>query len=133
MPEMDAVDWASFEDAYGPATAVPALIRELSSPDPADRAWALEGLDACIHHQCSVYSGSTAAVPFLVALAENPEVEQREQILYLLAGIGAPGGARSGSAQPAGASPGAGPVRQGPLRIPKSCKWLKFIHYVCMP
>ena len=87
MPELDEVAWADLEDAYGPATAVPEQIRALTSPDPEDRDWAIEALVGGINHQGSVYSGSTAAVPFLIALAANPEVEARELILALLAGL----------------------------------------------
>jgi hypothetical protein len=87
MPELDEIDWGKFEDAYGPATAVPEFLRALSSPDPKDRAWAIEALEACIHHQGSVYSGSEKAVPFLVQLAGTNDIEDRELILKLLAGL----------------------------------------------
>lgn len=84
---LDEVPWAELEDAYGPATAVPSQLRALASPDPADREWALDALDACIHHQGSVYNASTAAVPFLIRLAADRRVDSRERILQLLCGI----------------------------------------------
>lgn len=84
---LDDVPWAELEDAYGPATAVPSQLRALTSPDEADRRWALEALDACIHHQGSVYDASTAAVPFLIKLAADRRVHHREHILELLCGI----------------------------------------------
>ena len=84
---LDAVDWASLEDAYGPATAVPGMLRALSSASADDRTWAIDSLDASIHHQGSVYPASTAAVPFLIALLAHDALEGREHILELLAGI----------------------------------------------
>ncbi len=80
------VDWASLEHAYGPATGVPGMIDGLSSANPADRTWAISGLEASIHHQGSVYPASTAAVPFLVKLLAEP-IEDRHRILDLLCGI----------------------------------------------
>ena len=84
---LDDVDWAGLEDAYGPATAVPAMLRALTSPEAEDRTWAMEALRACILHQGSVYSGSTATVPFLVELACHGQVRQREHIVELLCGL----------------------------------------------
>ncbi len=81
------VDWAALEHAYGDASGVPGMIDGLSSPREEDRAWAIDALDASIHHQGSVYSASTAAVPFLVRLAEEPGLEGRAKILVLLCGI----------------------------------------------
>lgn len=86
------VPWSSLEHAYGPATGVPGMLASLSSPEPADRSWAIEALEACIHHQGGVFSASTAAVPFLVELAgcdgtDRPAVADRHGILVLLAGL----------------------------------------------
>ncbi len=87
LPGLRDVAWGDLEHAYGTAEGVPGMIEALSSPDPADRAWAIEALDASIHHQGSVYAASTAAVPFLVRLAGDPQVHDRHLILALLCGI----------------------------------------------
>lgn len=84
--------WGSLEHAYGPAGGVPGMLESLSSPAQEDRVWALDALEACIHHQGSVFSASTAAVPFLIDLAGcdgvgRPAVADRHDILVLLAGL----------------------------------------------
>jgi HEAT repeat protein len=86
------VAWGSLEHAYGPAGGVPGMLESLSSPAEEDRAWALDALEACIHHQGSVFSASSAAVPFLIELAGcdgvgRPAVADRHGILVLLAGL----------------------------------------------
>jgi hypothetical protein len=86
LPGLRDVDWAALEHAYGRATGVPGMLEALSSADEDDRDWALNALDGAIHHQGSVYSASTAAVPFLVRIADT-EIEDRERILVLLCGI----------------------------------------------
>jgi HEAT repeat protein len=81
------VDWASLSHAYGRADGVPGMIDALSSPDPEDREWGLDALDASIHHQGSVYPSSTAAAPFLIELVGDERVDDRHDVLVLLAGI----------------------------------------------
>lgn len=87
LPGLRDVPWSDLEHAYGRATGVPAMIDALSSPDPEDRAWAIDALSASINHQGSVYSASEPAVPFLLAVAARPDVEGRAGIVRLLAGL----------------------------------------------
>lgn len=87
LPGLHDVAWGQLEHAYGSAEGVPGMIEALASDDAADRAWGIDALDASIHHQGSVYSASTAAVPFLVALVGDARVGDRHRILELLCGI----------------------------------------------
>lgn len=71
---LDSVDWAAFEHAYGPATDVPDLLRQLSRGAP-DRQLR-HTLFGSLHHQCSVWPASAKAVPFLVEIL----VEKRDDL-----------------------------------------------------
>jgi hypothetical protein len=81
------VAWDELEHAYGKASSVPHMLDALSSASEDDRGWAISGLSASINHQGSVYSASGPAVPFLVELAGRADVEDRQRILHLLAGL----------------------------------------------
>jgi hypothetical protein len=84
MPDgIDEIDWATLEHAYGPADDVPALLRAAGSADAAERAEALEELVSSLCHQGSVYSATTAAVPFLARLALDGPGD-RLALLWLL-------------------------------------------------
>jgi hypothetical protein len=83
---LDGIDWAAFEHAYGPATDVPDLLRQLSlgAPDLQLR----HKLFGNLHHQCSVWPASAQAVPFLVEiLVEKRDDAELQQFLlgYLTA------------------------------------------------
>ena len=62
LSELDAVDWASLQHAYGVATATPELLRRLDAGDEhAD-------FDVCsfLWHQGTVYSATAPAIPFML-------------------------------------------------------------------
>ena len=61
------IDWAALRDAYGPASAVPQLITDLTlGPERRKRAeWELYGN---VFHQGTVYEASPFTIPFLVGL-----------------------------------------------------------------
>src|SRR3954447_8244875 len=84
---LDAIDWAGLEHAYGPATDVPGLLRELLVADPGRRDkthWTLYGN---IFHQGSRYAASAHAVPFLLALAADAATPGRADVLRLLGAL----------------------------------------------
>lgn len=85
---IEEVDWASMEHAYGPADDVPALLRGLASPDPAEREGALDGMYGAVHHQGDVYACTLACIPFLFELVADPAVPDRGDIVELLTSIG---------------------------------------------
>jgi len=65
---------------------VPGLIRALAGPNP-ERQEALEALHGNIWHQGTVYEASARAVPFLVELVAQPELEGRADVLGLIAAL----------------------------------------------
>jgi hypothetical protein len=84
LEQLDVIDWATLDHAYGSAEDVPTLIRDLRSLDLDTRDHALSELFSTIWHQGTVYSASAPAVPFLIALAARPDTPDRPGILYLL-------------------------------------------------
>ncbi|MFF9146758.1 PBS lyase [Streptomyces sp. NPDC014861] len=85
---IEEVDWASLGHAYGPADDVPALLRALASPDPAERETGLDGMYGAVHHQGDVYDSTLACIPFLLELVADPAVQDRGGIVELLTSIG---------------------------------------------
>ena len=88
---LDKVDWASMYHAYGPATDVPDLLRDLLSDDSETREWALDKLSIGVHHQQDVYESTVACVPFLLEAALRPDGGDRPEVLQLVASIGGAG------------------------------------------
>ena len=68
LEELDLIDWGKLRHAYGPATDVPGLLRDLASTDAGVRDAAMYELCGNIHHQSDVYEASAYGVPFLVEL-----------------------------------------------------------------
>lgn len=81
---LDLIDWGKLRHAYGPATDVPGLLRDLASADAGVRDAAMYELCGNIHHQSDVYEASAYAVPFLVELLTHPDVQDKSSILSLL-------------------------------------------------
>jgi hypothetical protein len=48
---LEAIDWASFDTAYGPATAVPAALRALDGDDDSAADDALRALQDSVGHE----------------------------------------------------------------------------------
>ncbi|WP_055700038.1 hypothetical protein [Streptomyces silaceus] len=85
VEEIDDIDWAALEHAYGTADDVPELLRAAGSTDPRVREDAVEELFSSLCHQGSIYSATVAAVPFVARLAlEGPG--GRLPMLWLLHG-----------------------------------------------
>ncbi|HTM19538.1 MAG TPA: hypothetical protein VL172_03490, partial [Kofleriaceae bacterium] len=84
---IDDIDWDELEHAYGSAGDIPGFLRDLASGDADKRGNARYWLGANIVHQGSLYSASAPAVPFLVRLAGEPAVAEREHIVRLLADL----------------------------------------------
>ncbi|WP_339155221.1 HEAT repeat domain-containing protein [Actinomadura luteofluorescens] len=84
---LDGIDWAGLDHAYGSAEDVPGLLRALSSSDEEKREAAVGELFTNIFHQGSRYGASAAAVPFLVALAADPDTPERTWPLYLASAL----------------------------------------------
>lgn len=87
LEELDNVDWAGLNHAYGSAADVPEQLRALRATDPDLRQQALYDLYGNIFHQGSRYEASAHAVPFLLNLAADADTPQRSEIVLLLAGL----------------------------------------------
>lgn len=87
LNDLDLVPWPSLRHAFGDATEVPRLIRELTSADREQRQTALKDLFACLFHQGSVYEATARAVPFLFELLADPATPERNWLAFLLASI----------------------------------------------
>ena len=74
MLSLDSIRWSELEHAYGEASDIPDLLRQLSSLPASkgeDEPW--YSLWSALAHQGDVYSASFAAVPHVVAaLASSP-------------------------------------------------------------
>jgi hypothetical protein len=84
LADVAAVAWHRLHHAYGPATDVPDQLRALRSHDAARRTDALSRLFGNVYHQGTRWQASHAAVPFLVALVEDPETPDRARVVELL-------------------------------------------------
>ncbi|MES2948174.1 MAG: hypothetical protein V4858_06470 [Pseudomonadota bacterium] len=75
MLSLDSPRWFELQDAYGPATDIPQLLRQLDGLPTSEgdkEPWF--SLWSALAHQGDVYSSSFAAVPHVVAaLASAPE------------------------------------------------------------
>jgi hypothetical protein len=87
---LDRVDWASLEHAYGPATDVPDMLRELASD--AEASHAFDRLFSSLNHQGSVYSATSAAIPFLIQILEDG---RRSELVHFLGSVAEGGGKAS--------------------------------------
>ncbi|MFB8037954.1 HEAT repeat domain-containing protein [Streptomyces sp. NPDC056004] len=94
--ELDEVDWAAYEHAYGPADDLPGLLRDLASDDARVRGEAVDELFGTVWHQHSVYGATVVAVPFLAHFARTAP-GHRSVLLGLLSQI-AQGNGRSAPA-----------------------------------
>lgn len=84
---LSSIDWDSLKHAYGPAGDVPEAIRDLASDDAQVRNEASHELFGNIYHQGTVYEATAHAVPFLIELAGEQRIPDREHVLALLAEI----------------------------------------------
>jgi hypothetical protein len=73
---LDSPDWASLQHAYGDATDIPALLRQLDAfPSAEGNAEPWFTLWSALAHQGDVYPASFAAVPHIVSvLATSPSL-----------------------------------------------------------
>jgi tetratricopeptide (TPR) repeat protein len=94
---LSSTDWEAVDHAYGPATDVPQLIRDLVSGDPATRALALSELSGNVIHQGTRFSATPKVVPYLIELVAAPGVPDRAAVLrYLIKLVAGPFTVRDG-------------------------------------
>jgi len=78
------INWSALKHAYGPATDVPELLKQLLSNNEKLRSNAMSELYGNIWHQHTVYEATASAVPFLVELLDSPRTSDRVSIATLL-------------------------------------------------
>ena len=84
LEDVDKVDWASFEHAYGEATDVPSLLRQLMSEDAEQREEAYCDLTSNIYHQGTIYPATPVAVPFLFELLSSNGPQDKGMVARLI-------------------------------------------------
>ncbi len=87
LDRLDQIDWSALSHAYGEASDVPELLRDLTSPDDSVRGNALYAFHGNIWHQGTVYEATGYAVPFLIELLTIPSIVEKSAILRLLHSI----------------------------------------------
>lgn len=85
LTELQDVDWAAYQDAYGPATETPVHLQALMSSDSTRRGEALAALEAALFHQgiapCEAFR---PALPFLRFVLEHGPPEEQEPLRAFL-------------------------------------------------
>jgi len=84
---LDEIEWDKLTHAYGPASDVPGLLKDLASTEKSVRDNAIHAFFGNIWHQHTVYEATAYAVPFLIEILSGLSVEDKLRILALLAEI----------------------------------------------
>lgn len=87
LENLKSVPWDQLEHAYGEASDIPQMLRELASLDTEIRERALWSLYGNIWHQGTVYEATAYAIPFLIELLEESDVEDKHAILIYLSDL----------------------------------------------
>ena len=90
MLDLDSDRWRDLSHAYGAATDIPALLRQLptapvKSEDSKREPWF--SLWSALCHQSDVYPASFAAVPHIIAASQRRQPTDRAEYLFLAATI----------------------------------------------
>ena len=94
---LDAVPWRDLErssgdplSAYDSFTEIPNFLRQLLTPDPEKRSYALGRLYENLLHQGTPFAGIPYVIPFIIELCSEPSVPNRASLLcfwsYAIAG-----------------------------------------------
>lgn len=87
LETLDAIPWSTLCHAYGEASDVPGLIRDLASLKKAIREAATWKLSGNVYHQGTVYSATASIVPFFLELLETKQVKDKAELLDFLDAI----------------------------------------------
>lgn len=87
FPGLNGIPWYDLKHAYGSAEEVPMWLRQLASRDEHVRKPALNHLWGSLCHQGWICPATAYAVPYLLALLQEPSVRGKGEILEFLAGI----------------------------------------------
>ena len=84
LKDLENISWIHLTHAYGEAGDVPRNLKRLASLDANVRDEALFNLGMTILHQGSLYSATTAAIPFLLQLVSVYQLPNRSQIMEFI-------------------------------------------------
>jgi hypothetical protein len=87
LEELAGIPWSKLKDAYGPATEVGPLLKNLATGDPTTAASASRELFGRIVHQGTVYSATPHAVPFLFEILSARSSTNLVGVVWLIACI----------------------------------------------
>lgn len=85
LEDLDTIDWASVQHAYGEATDTPGSLRMLLDADPARREPAYKSLCITLLEDGFRNEATPVVVPFLVELIADPTTPERARLLEMLA------------------------------------------------
>lgn len=81
---MDEHPWNELQHAEGEASDIPKWLNALRSPEAEIRDDAWSELNACLEDMGTVYSATPHAVPHLLDILQDPQVQDRKTIVWLL-------------------------------------------------
>ncbi len=85
LEKLETVNWNELTHAFGEASDLPILIRALASEKVYEREEAMSVLFTNIWHHGVVFEASAYVVPFLIELAQNADISNRNELLILVA------------------------------------------------
>ena len=85
MLALESIAWEQVTHAYGYAHDLPTKLGALRSPSRYEREEALTWCYEALWHHGTVYEASALSIPFLLEMLQDPGVQEKEQILLLLA------------------------------------------------
>src|SRR5579884_335105 len=85
LKDLDLINWQQLTHAYGSAGDIPDVLKALASSDPGTWEEALQKLYSNLWHQGTVYQATAVAIPFLLELLEDKQVQCRGQLVLYLA------------------------------------------------
>lgn len=88
LERLEEIDWSALTHAYGSASDVPRMLRDLASSDPGTRQSALWNAYGSIYHQGSVYTATVPAIEFVAEIARESEHADRSDLIEFLAQLG---------------------------------------------
>ncbi|WP_157117307.1 hypothetical protein [Nocardia vaccinii] len=96
LSDIDEIDWAALQHAYGPADDVPELLWALAADDEGFDEALQDGFYSSLFHQGTCYTATPFAVPYLARLAATPDFTPSYRIALLqamieLSTVGEPG------------------------------------------
>jgi hypothetical protein len=84
VQRIDEVPWHRLHHAYGTCEQFPAVLHWLASADAKDRSRARNWLEELLFHQGTHYPANEFAVPFLLEVAAQPSLPDRERYFAFL-------------------------------------------------